>query len=77
VRYTVESRVLARVVVNGEERETREVSEKSLAEAATNRENVLLENGNPYRIVHVEFDRAASQLSARVDLEAPRFARGG
>ena len=66
--------VVAHFIVNGEERETREVPETWLQEAWANRENVLLHDGNPYQIQDVHY---TAEGHARVDVVAPRFARGG
>ncbi len=73
-----ESVVMARFFVEGEERETREVREDWLHQARANHENVLLQDGNVYQIIDMHYDDTAGpQRSARVDLVAPRFARGG
>jgi hypothetical protein len=69
--------VIAHFVVNGDERESREVPEQWLREAHANHENVLLGDGNPYEIVNVEYHGEAGRTHARVELAAPRFARGG
>jgi hypothetical protein len=66
--------IVAHFIVNGEERELRQVEEKWLHEASANHENVLLSDGNPYVVVDVYYTEDGH---ARVDLAAPRFARGG
>jgi hypothetical protein len=60
-------------LVNGEARETREVEDDWLERAEKTQENVLLSDGNPYRVVRVEYD--AFQGVARVELEPPQFQR--
>ena len=65
--------ITAHFIVDGEERETREVSEDWLRRAATEHENVLLHDGNNYLVKSV----AVSGHQARVELVPPQFARGG
>ena len=67
--------IVARFIVQGEERETREVDEQWLRDAWANRDNVLLSDGNPYRIVNVEY-LDLPHKHARVEVAAPEFARG-
>lgn len=64
--------VTAHFYLEADELETREVEQKWLDDAWARRENVLLSNGNPYRIVNVEYDGQR----ARVTVEAPQFTRG-
>ena len=66
--------IIAHFIVKGEERELRQVTEQWLHEACANHENVLLSDGNPYEIVDMHYTESGH---ARVDLMAPRFARGG
>jgi hypothetical protein len=66
--------IVAHFIVNGFERESREVSETWLDEAWANHENVLLADGNVYQITDVQH---SAEGHARVDLAAPQFARGG
>ncbi len=68
--------MLAHFIVDGEERETREVSEQWLAETSANRDNVLLKDGNTYRISNVTYAGTGTAKVARVELIAPQFARG-
>ncbi|HZN24893.1 MAG TPA: hypothetical protein VFB75_11745 [Burkholderiales bacterium] len=69
--------MLARFIVHGEERETREVSEKWLSEASANHDNVLLNDGNTYWVSKVTYlATAPGATQARVELVAPQFARG-
>jgi hypothetical protein len=65
--------ILARFIVNGEERETREVEQKWLLDAWADQGNVLLKDGNPYRIQDVHFD----ENGASVELVAPRVTPAG
>jgi hypothetical protein len=60
-------------LVNGQQRETREVTEEWLERAEASHENVLLSDGNPYCVVRVEFDSVYGV--ARVELAPPEFAR--
>jgi hypothetical protein len=69
--------VVAHFMLNEELRETREVPEPWLREACANRENVLLSDGNTYRIVDVRYTEEGGRSHARVAVVAPRFARGG
>ena len=69
--------VIAHFLVNGEERETREVPEQWLRDARANHENVLLSDGNPYEVLNVEYREHEGRMHARVEVVAPRFARGG
>jgi hypothetical protein len=64
--------ITAHFIVDGEERETREVSEDWLRRAATEHENVLLQDGNTYLVKSV----GVSGGRARVELVPPQFARG-
>ena len=68
--------MLAHFVVRGEERETRDVSEEWLDRACANHENVLLTDGNTYCVSNVTYAGSGPQRHARVELEAPQFARG-
>lgn len=52
----------------------REVAEDWLERAAATHENVLLGDGNPYKVVGVVYDEQHG--TARVDLAAPQFTRG-
>lgn len=63
----------AHFYMDTEELETREVERKWLDEAWAKQENVLLSNGNPYRIVDVKYEGSG----AVVTVAAPQFARGG
>jgi hypothetical protein len=65
--------ITAHFIIHGEEREARVVPEKWLHQAWANRDNVLLRDGNTYRIVDVQHTEAGH---ARVTVEAPTFARG-
>ena len=65
--------IRAKFIVNGEERETREVERKWLQDVWTEHDNVLLNDGNPYQIVDITF----TDTDALVQLEAPRVAPGG
>jgi hypothetical protein len=65
--------ITAHFIIHSEERETRVVPEKWLDQAWANRENVLLRDGNTYRIVDVQH---TDDGQARVIVEAPTFARG-
>jgi len=65
--------ITAHFIIHGEEREARVVPEKWLEQAWTNRDNVLLRDGNTYRIVDVQH---TDNGEARVIVEAPMFARG-
>ena len=67
--------VIAHFIVHGEEREQREVAEEWLRRAAETHENVLLSDGNPYRVERVELSRDGSQTHARVEVSAPQFTR--
>ena len=67
---------LARFIVQGEERDSREVSDEWLHRASTNQENILLKDGNTYRIVAIDYVGTGAERHARVELVAPRFARG-
>jgi hypothetical protein len=64
--------VTAHFYLAADELETRDVEREWLDRAWEGRENVLLSNGNPYRIVKVEYEG----LAARVTVEAPQFTRG-
>ena len=66
--------IVAHFIVAGEEREIREVSEEWLRDAQANQDNVLLEDGNPYRIQSVQM-RGEPANEARVELVAPQFTR--
>ena len=66
----------ARFLVQGKERETREVDEQWLENTAANQDNVLLNDGNPYRIRSVTYIGAGATRHAEVELVAPEFARG-
>jgi hypothetical protein len=68
--------MLAHFIVDGQERERRDVSEQWLANACANRENILLTDGNTYRISNVSYGGSGSDKHARVELVAPQFARG-
>ncbi len=68
--------IVAHFIVADEEREVREVSEKWLREAQANQDNVLLEDGNPYRIQAVQMS-GETPNHARVELVAPQFTRAG
>ena len=67
--------IVAHFIVAGEEREVREVSEEWLRDAQANQDNVLLEDGNPYRICNVQMNGEAPKLHACVELVAPQFTR--
>jgi hypothetical protein len=69
-------RMLARFLVDGEERETRDVSEAWLDDASTTHENVLLRDGNTYCVANVTYVGSGPGKHARVELHAPQFARG-
>jgi hypothetical protein len=68
--------MLARFFVRNEERETRDVSEQWLNDACANHENVLLKDGNTYCVSKVSYVASGGERHARVELEAPQFARG-
>ena len=74
VRYL--QMVVARFIVGGEERESREVDEQWLIEASANHDNILLQDGNTYRVSKVSFVQTGPDRHARVELVAPQFARG-
>ena len=65
--------ITAHFMVEGEEREVREVEPAWLETAHASQENVLLTDGNTYRVRSIE---TRDDGHARVELEAPRFARG-
>ena len=65
--------VKAAFVVDGKEREVREVAEEWLEQAQATHENVLLADGNPYCVVRVEYEEGRG--TARVELAAPQFTR--
>jgi hypothetical protein len=67
--------VTARFVVQGKEQETREVEEQWLEQAFANQDNVLLSDGNTYRIKQVAYVGAGAARYAHVELVAPQFAR--
>ena len=69
--------MLACFVVQGEERETRDVSEEWLSQACANHENILLKDGNTYCVSNVTYAATGPERQARVELVAPQFARGG
>ena len=66
--------IVVHFIVNGEEREKREVPEEWLRRAWENRENVLLTDGNTYTVTDVHY---TAEGHAMVHAVAPRFARGG
>jgi hypothetical protein len=70
-----ETPVIAHFMSNGEEREEREVTQEWLRRAFETGENVLLADGNPYRIVSVELTREGARTHARVEVDAPQFTR--
>jgi hypothetical protein len=65
--------MIAHFIINGEERETRDVPDKWLVEAWDNQENVLLRDGLTYRIVDVQY----TDDGARVHIVAPHVAPAG
>jgi hypothetical protein len=65
--------IKAEFFVDGEYRETREVTREWLERAQATHENVLLADGNPYHVGDIELDGSGS--SARVELVPPRFTR--
>ena len=67
------SMIIAHFIVNGSERESREVSESWLAQVSANQENVLLADGNIYQVTGVQHTQEGH---ARIELVAPQFARG-
>ena len=68
--------ILAHFLFQGEEREAREVEEQWLRDAFANHDNILLTDGNTYRITGVSYDGQGTERHARVQLAAPQFARG-
>ena len=68
--------MIAHFIVAGEEREVREVEESWLRSAQASRDNVLLRDGNTYRIESVSVSGEGATAHARVELSAPQFARG-
>ena len=66
--------IKAEFFVDGEYRESREVTRDWLERAHATHENILLTDGNPYHVSDVELD--ASGTKARVALVPPRFTRG-
>jgi hypothetical protein len=68
--------MLARFYVHDEERESRDVTEQWLTTASANHDNVLLKDGNTYCVCKVTVSGNGAERHARVDLEAPQFARG-
>src|SRR5689334_7685610 len=69
-------KMLARFFVGNEERETRDVSEQWLNDASANHDNILLKDGNTYCVSRVSYLTDGGERHARVDVEAPQFARG-
>ena len=67
--------VTARFVVQDKEQETRQVEERWLEEALANHDNVLLTDGNTYRIKQVRYVVSDTGRYARVELIAPQFSR--
>jgi hypothetical protein len=65
--------ITAHFLVAGEEREVREVEADWLESAQKNQDNVLLTDGNTYRIQNVQ---TTGDGHARVELVAPQFSRG-
>ena len=68
--------VTARFLLRGEEQETRDVDEQWLENARANRDNVLMNDGNPYRISRVTYIGTGADRHAEVELVAPEFTRG-
>lgn len=68
--------IVAHFIVAGEEREVREVAEEWLNDAQANQDNILLDDGNPYRVKSVQMSAEAPN-HARVELVAPEFTRAG
>ena len=64
--------ITAHFMVDGAERETREVEEEWLRKASQTRENVLLRDGNTYWVKDVEYLDGGQ---ARVHVVPPQFAR--
>ena len=69
-------KVVARFTIGGEDRETREVDDAWLQDAWDRHDNVLLRDGNTYRISDVRFSDDGGSRCAHVELAAPTFARG-
>jgi hypothetical protein len=67
--------VTARFIVQGKEHESRDVDEQWLENACANQDNVLLRDGNTYRIRQVTYVGAGLERYACVELVAPQFAR--
>jgi hypothetical protein len=67
--------VTARFLVQGKEQETRDVEEQWLEDTYANQDNVLLNDGNTYRIARMRYVGTADARYAQVDLIAPQFAR--
>ena len=69
--------IVARFMMGDDARETREVDDEWLRKAWSQHENILLTDGNTYRIQNVRYVEEGGSTCAYVELAAPPFARGG